>query len=133
MQQAHPSCSDERFAFAELIKHVRDPSTMESVRAWETHYSVVLSSRVEFRLQLRIGMWPRRALGCPARRFGLKDPCYEWFRCIKRERAPDSLLCLKTRMVEPERRAPSTREAWFSSSLRIRQPWNDTSNTERHL
>lgn len=34
----------------------------------------------------------------------------------------DSLLCLKTLMVDPESLAPSTREAWFSSSLRIRQP-----------
>lgn len=34
----------------------------------------------------------------------------------------DSLLCLKTLMVEPESLAPSTSEAWFSSSLRIRQP-----------
>lgn len=34
----------------------------------------------------------------------------------------DSLLCLKTLMVAPESLAPSTREAWFSSSLRIRQP-----------
>jgi len=29
----------------------------------------------------------------------------------------NSLLCLKTRMVEPDSRAPSTREAWFNSSL----------------
>lgn len=32
------------------------------------------------------------------------------------------LLCLNTRMVEPERRAPRTRDAWLSSSLKIRQP-----------
>jgi len=35
----------------------------------------------------------------------------------------NSLLCLKTRMVEPDSRAPSTREAWFNSSLRIRHPY----------
>lgn len=34
------------------------------------------------------------------------------------------LLCLKTRIVEPDRRAPSTSDAWFSSSLKIRQPYN---------
>uniref|UniRef100_A0A6B0UY00 Uncharacterized protein n=1 Tax=Ixodes ricinus TaxID=34613 RepID=A0A6B0UY00_IXORI len=33
------------------------------------------------------------------------------------------LLCLKTRMVAPDRRQPRMREAWLSSSLRMRQPF----------
>lgn len=33
------------------------------------------------------------------------------------------LLCLKIRIVAPDSLAPSTSDAWFSSSLKIRQPW----------
>lgn len=53
-----------------------------------------------------------KPLGVP---FGSRQSAFMTFRC-------HLLLCLKTRMVEPDRRAPSTRDAWFSSSLRMRQP-----------
>jgi len=38
-------------------------------------------------------------------------------------------LCLKTRITAPERRAPRTSEAWFNSSLRIKQPWHNAHQT----
>lgn len=41
-----------------------------------------------------------------------------------------SLLCLKVLMVAPESRAPRIIEAWFSSSLTMRQPCAGNKHTE---